>query len=82
MSRKPKSSAQIYERRDTRDDILCSADAAGFTATKKGGRIKITNRGQKLIIIAARRRAVLPGRVAFVARDIPLKVGGRTFVCR
>ncbi|MFA6272181.1 MAG: hypothetical protein WC693_03660 [Patescibacteria group bacterium] len=79
---KPKGTAQIYERRDSRD-ILCPADATvGFSATKEGGQIRITNRSASPIVVAERRRPVPPGHDALVQKDVPLKIGEHTYICR
>jgi hypothetical protein len=77
------SAAQIYERRDNRDNILCpDHSTVGFNAHKEGGLIRITNCGVSPIIIGQRRRAVPPGGNALIMRDVPISVGERRFVCK
>ncbi|MFA6392028.1 MAG: hypothetical protein WCW66_04750 [Patescibacteria group bacterium] len=77
------SAAQIFQRRDTREDILCpDHNAVGFNACKEGGRIRIVNCGQSPITIGARRRLVQPGGTTLIARDVPISVGERKYFCK
>jgi|SaaInlStandDraft_7_1057024.scaffolds.fasta_scaffold475084_1 hypothetical protein len=81
---KKSSAAQIHERRNGRD-FLFNGDpktALGFTASKEGGQVRVTNHGEEPIAVAKSRRTISPGSNALVSRDIVLTTGVRKFVCR